>query len=111
MAWRAIYNILARRTTGWIRSVRLAYRGVQMIAGVRLLAIDARGLVVAIGQKERVLEVDDLVVCIGQEPAGELADDLRAAGLQPRTIGGARDATGLSVERAIREGAEMGASL
>lgn len=99
------------RTTGWIRQARLIRRGVQMIPGVRVQAIDQRGLVVAIGQRERVLEIDDLVVCIGQEPVTELANELCAAGQQPHSIGGARDASTLSAERAIREGVELGSLL
>jgi 2,4-dienoyl-CoA reductase (NADPH2) len=99
------------RTTGWIRHARLVNRGVQMIPGVRVQGIDQRGLVLTIGQRKRVLEVDDVVVCIGQVPVSELADELRAAGLRPQVIGGARDATALSAERAIREGVDLGGAL
>ena len=92
------------KTTGWIRRTLLARRGVQMLAGVAYDGVGLHGLHIRIGGQPRLLEVDSIVLCTGQEPLRALEAPLRAAGLTPVLVGGARQAGELDAVRAIREG-------
>jgi len=59
---------------------------------------------VTVDGQPRLLEVDSVVVCAGQEPLRALEAPLRAAGVHPVLVGGARLAGKLDAMRAIREG-------
>jgi 2,4-dienoyl-CoA reductase (NADPH2) len=93
------------RTTGWVHRLSLVRHGVEMIAGVEYLRIDDAGLHIRVGTEERVLPADHVVLCAGQESVRELVDG------KARIIGGAQEAAELDAQRAIREGAEVAASL
>ncbi len=106
------------KTSGWVHRATLARNGVKMLAGVSYLEIGARGLKIARDGAEEWLEVDTIVVCAGQESLRELHPQNDAGGERRRLavprfhlIGGAKVATELDAKRAIREGAEVAASL
>jgi 2,4-dienoyl-CoA reductase (NADPH2) len=92
------------KTTGWIKRTLLARRGVQMLGGVTYERLAPEGLHIRIDGQPRLLEVDTVVLCAGQESLRELDTPLRAQGLEPLLIGGARLAGELDAMRAIREG-------
>ena len=109
------------KTSGWVHRATLLRKGVEMLAGVEYRKIDDQGLHITVGGVERLLEVDNVIVCAGQDSLTELmpvvnvghsAGDAKPAG-GPRfhLIGGAKLAAELDAKRAIREGAELAASL
>lgn len=91
------------KTTGWIHRAALKMKQVQMMGGVQYLRIDDAGLHIRIEGAVRTLEIDDIVLCTGQEPLRELAEPLRAAGLEVHLVGGADVAQELDAKRAIRQ--------
>jgi 2,4-dienoyl-CoA reductase (NADPH2) len=102
------------KTTGWIHRAQLKMKRVEMIGGVNYERIDARGLHVSYGEareKPQLLEVDTIVLCAGQEPRRELAEPLRAQGVDVHLIGGADVAAELDAKRAIEQGTRLAASL
>jgi 2,4-dienoyl-CoA reductase (NADPH2) len=99
------------KTTGWIRRTLLKRRGVTMIAGVSYDRIDDAGLHISVGGEPRLIPADTIVVCAGQEPRRELAEPLRAAGIEVTLIGGADVAMELDARRAIAQGTEVALAL
>jgi 2,4-dienoyl-CoA reductase (NADPH2) len=102
------------KTTGWVHRIALQRLGVQMLDGVTYERIDDAGLHVRVGGQARVLAVDNVVICAGQEPVRDLAPrDAKGKITDPRyhLIGGADVAAELDAKRAIRQGAELAASL
>jgi 2,4-dienoyl-CoA reductase (NADPH2) len=98
------------RTTGWAHRTALLARGVQMRSGVNYERIDDDGLHISTNSGTEVLDVDSIVICAGQESRTELLTGLPSA-IHMRVIGGALRAAEIDAERAIREGAELAASL
>jgi 2,4-dienoyl-CoA reductase (NADPH2) len=102
------------KTSGWVHRASLKAKGVQQLSGVNYERIDDAGLHISFGTERRdprVLAVDNVVVCAGQEPVNELAEALRARGVEPHVIGGASVAAELDAKRAIRQGTELAARL
>jgi 2,4-dienoyl-CoA reductase (NADPH2) len=114
------------KTSGWVHRSVMQRSGVQMLAGVDYQRIDDRGLHISMGGASRVLAVDNVVICAGQEslhelipaaaiapgkPGQPLRTKTQQAGLRYHLIGGAAFASELDAKRAIREGAELAASL
>ncbi len=99
------------KTTGWIHRTALRHRGVVMRDGIAYQRIDDAGLHISSDAGPEVLAVDNVVICAGQESVLALATQLRELGSAPHIIGGARLATELDAERAIREGCELAARL
>ncbi len=97
------------KTSGWVHRATLQRGGVEMLAGVEYLSIDDAGLHIRVGGQTRVLEVDNVILCAGQDSLTELLPTEPS----PRfhCIGGAKLAAELDAKRAIREGAELAASL
>ena len=91
------------RTTGWVHRAELARNGVRMLKGVHYRRIDDAGLHVTVDGKEILVEADTIVVCAGQESRGWSAPYSH--------IGGAKEAGELDAERAMLEGAQLGARL
>jgi 2,4-dienoyl-CoA reductase (NADPH2) len=91
------------RTTGWVHRAELARNGVKMLKGVAYRRIDDAGVHVTVDGKESVIPADTVVICAGQEPLRPVA--------AKHLIGGAREAGELDAKRAMREGAELAASL
>ena len=68
----------------------------------------------SVNGKESILDVDHIILCAGQESLTELMPaEANAAQLKTKfhTIGGAALASELDAKRAIREGAQLAASL
>jgi 2,4-dienoyl-CoA reductase (NADPH2) len=91
------------RTTGWVHRAELARHGVRMMKGVAYRKIDDAGVHVTVDGQDSVLAADSVIVCAGQDPLRPLQGT--------HLIGGAREAGELDAKRAMREGAELAASL
>ncbi|MES2170480.1 MAG: NADPH-dependent 2,4-dienoyl-CoA reductase [Actinomycetota bacterium] len=98
-------------TTGWIHRAELRHRGVQFFTGVEYERITETGVWIRADSGRTHLEADNIVLCTGQESVAGLDDELRALGIVPRLIGGARLAGELDAKRAIREGTEVAVAL
>ena len=92
------------RTTGWVHRAELARNGVRMLKEVEYRRIDDAGLHITIQGEPMTVTADTIVLCAGQEPR-------RWPNSTFHHIGGAREAGELDAERAMREGAELGAAL
>jgi 2,4-dienoyl-CoA reductase (NADPH2) len=99
------------KTTGWIHRSALQMKQVQMMAGVDYVKIDDQGLHIQVNNKPQILEVDNVILCAGQEPQRELQKGLKDRGITTHLIGGADVASELDAKRAIRQGAELAASI
>ncbi len=106
------------KTSGWVHRAVLQRNGVEMLSGVEYRSIDDEGFHITVHGLERTLYVDHIVMCAGQEPLAELMPETDGSSGQPVTvlprfhkIGGAALAAELDAKRAIREGAELAASL
>ncbi len=99
------------KTTGWIHRTSLKNRDVDMISGATYRKIDDAGLHITVGGQDTVLPVDNVIMCAGQEPFRALQDGLVAAGQKVHLIGGADVAAELDAKRAIKQGAELAASI
>jgi 2,4-dienoyl-CoA reductase (NADPH2) len=99
------------KSTGWAHRLSLRRHGVQFMSGVVYESFDANGLNISVNNRAQTLKADHYVLCIGQESQRELLAALTALQIVPHIIGGAREAGDLDAERAIREGAELAATL
>jgi 2,4-dienoyl-CoA reductase (NADPH2) len=99
------------RTTGWAHRMTLARRGVHQMAGVEYLLIDDAGLHTRVNGEPRLFEVDTVIVCAGQTPLRTLHDELAAAGVTSRLIGGAFEASELDAKRAIDQACRLAATI
>lgn len=95
------------RTTGWTHRLTLQRRGVHMVAGVEYLKIDDAGLHTRVNGEPRVFDVDTVILCTGQTPERTLYDELLAAGLNARLVGGAYEAGELDAKRAINQATRL----
>ena len=99
------------KTTGWIHRLSLKHRHVQMLSGVTYEKIDDQGLHIIVNEQHKLLEVDHIVICAGQESYTAMYDELLAQGKSVHLIGGAKEAGELDAKRAIRQGAELAATI
>lgn len=99
------------KTTGWIHRAGLKNRQVKMLAGVQYDKVDDQGLHITIDGQPSVLDVDHVVICAGQESFTAMYDQLKTEGKNVHLIGGAKEAGELDAKRAIRQGAELAATL
>ena len=103
------------KTSGWVHRAALIRGGVKMLAGVEYNKIDDSGLHITVGGEAQILAVDNVILCAGQDSLTELMPESSATNDQttPRfhRIGGAKLAAELDAKRAIKEGAELAASL
>ncbi|MFW2066812.1 FAD-dependent oxidoreductase [Acinetobacter johnsonii] len=99
------------KTTGWIHRTGLKHRDVKMIAGASYDKIDDQGLHITVNEQPTVLEVDHVIICAGQESYTAMYDQLKADGKNVHLIGGAKEAGELDAKRAIRQGAELAATI
>ncbi len=107
------------KTSGWVHRAALIRNNVKMMGGVEYLKIDDAGLHITVGGDPRILDVDNVILCAGQDCLAELmpaaADPKKTAapttGPRFHKIGGAKLAAELDAKRAIKEGAELAASL
>lgn len=99
------------KTTGWIHRASLNMKKVLLLAKVEYVKIDDQGLTINHTNGSKLLEVDNVVVCAGQEPLRDLQQDLVEAGMRVHLIGGADEAKELDAKRAIKQAAELAATL
>jgi len=107
------------KTSGWVHRAALIRNNVKMMGGVEYHKIDDAGLHVTINGEPRILEVDNVILCAGQDSLTELMPAVvdpkkpvtPASGPRFHKIGGAKLAAELDAKRAIKEGAELAASL
>ncbi|MGW0247657.1 FAD-dependent oxidoreductase [Nocardia goodfellowii] len=102
------------KTTGWVHRAALKAKGVEHVGGVNYERIDDNGLHISFGEKRerpQLIPVDNVIICAGQESVRDLAEPLRAAGLDPHLIGGAELAAELDAKRAIDQGTRLAARL
>lgn len=99
------------KTTGWIHRMTLRKAGVKMLSGVEYSHIDDAGLHIQRDGKSQLLAVDTIVTCAGQLSNQTLLTQLQQHDVELHVIGGALKAAELDAETAIRQGAELAASL
>ncbi|WP_158770185.1 NADPH-dependent 2,4-dienoyl-CoA reductase [Paraglaciecola sp. L1A13] len=99
------------KTSGWVHRASLKQHNVKMINSVEYLKIDDQGLHVSIKGEPRIIEADNIIICAGQEPLRELHDSLLTLAKPVHIIGGADVAAELDAKRAIRQGAELAATI
>ncbi len=100
------------KTSGWVHRATLQRNQVKMLAGVEYQKIDDQGLHIVVGGQAQVLDVDHVIMCAGQESLTELMpQQVSESGPKFHKIGGAALASELDAKRAIKEGAELAASL
>jgi 2,4-dienoyl-CoA reductase (NADPH2) len=99
------------KTTGWIHRATLQKNGVEMIAGVNYKKISDAGLLIEVNGEEKLLEVDHVIICAGQESDRSLYQRLEESGTNVHLIGGANIAAELDAKRAIRQAAELAATI
>lgn len=99
------------KTSGWVHRTGLNHKKVNMLNNVEYLKIDDEGLLINQNGQQKLLAVDNIIICAGQEPLRELAAALQAENLATHLIGGADVASELDAKRAIRQGAELAATI
>jgi 2,4-dienoyl-CoA reductase (NADPH2) len=101
------------KTTGWIHRAGLKAMQVKMQGGIHYERIDDGGLWIRDGRDagSKCLVVDSIILCAGQVSERSLAEPLKAAGKRVHLIGGADLAAELDAQRAIRQGAELAATI
>lgn len=100
------------KTSGWVHRATLQRNKVKMMAGVEYHKVDDQGLHISIGGQAQILDVDHVILCAGQESLTELMPTQESpSGPRFHKIGGAALASELDAKRAIKEGAELAASL
>lgn len=102
------------KTTGWAHRLLLQKYQVHMLGGVEYLRIDDSGLHIRVDGEEKILAVDHVILCAGQESVADLVPrdaEGKVSDRRYHVIGGALLAGELDARRAIKEGAEVAASL
>ncbi len=99
------------RTTGWIKRLTLAARGVAFRPAAAYAAITPEGLELATDAGPELVPADTVLICAGQEPNRTLIPALEALGRTPHLIGGADVAAELDAKRAIDQGTRLAARL
>lgn len=109
------------KTTGWVHRAHVKSHGVMQMSGVTYDKVTNEGLWVTTPQgHSQLLRVDTIVVCAGQESVNDLMPavtdikkdaSIKKGKTQYHIIGGAKLAAELDAKRAIRDGAELAASL
>ncbi len=99
------------KTSGWVHRATLQKKNVEMIKGASYDLIDDQGLHITVDGVKKVLDVDNVILCAGQEPFRELFEQLQSEKITTHLIGGAFEAGELDAKRAIRQGAELAASI
>ncbi len=102
------------KTSGWAHRLYLKKKKVRMTGGVRYLQIDDRGLEIAVDGSTEVIAADNIVICAGQLPQNQLASvrpTRPQAAAKLHVIGGAERAVELDAQRAIKQGAQLAATL
>ena len=101
------------KTTGWVHRAHVKSHGVIQVSGAQYNKITNEGIWITNNQGQtQLLRVDSVVVCAGQESVASLMPNVGdAPDAQYHLIGGAKLAAELDAKRAIRDGAEVAASI
>ena len=101
------------KTSGWVHRAHIKSHGVIQVSGAQYDKITNEGIWITNNQgQSQLLRVDSVVVCAGQESVVELMPNVGdAPDAQYHLIGGAKLAAELDAKRAIRDGAEVAASI
>ncbi|WP_113908128.1 NADPH-dependent 2,4-dienoyl-CoA reductase [Aliidiomarina celeris] len=99
------------KTSGWVHRNTLRHKGVKMLNSVNYERIVPEGIEITRNGKRELVAADHIIVCAGQLPLRELEQPLRDAGIDVHRIGGADVAAELDAKRAIRQGAELAATI
>ena len=101
------------KTSGWVHRAHVKSHGVIQVSGAQYDKITNEGIWITNNQgQSQLLRVDSVVVCAGQESVVELMPNVGdAPDAQYHLIGGAKLAAELDAKRAIRDGAEVAASI
>lgn len=99
------------KTTGWIHRSSLKNKQVITMNGVEYEKIDDQGLHIRVKGESQCLPVDHVILCAGQLCERSLFDQLQNQAKPVHLIGGAFVAAELDAKRAIRQGAELAASI
>lgn len=102
------------KTSGWVHRAHITKHGVKQISGIAYEKITNEGIWITNADgHSQLLRVDSIVICAGQESVNDLMPDVgdNLTTGQYHLIGGAKLAGELDAKRAIREGAELAASL
>ncbi|MFT5119152.1 MAG: 2,4-dienoyl-CoA reductase (NADPH2) [Psychrobacter glaciei] len=101
------------KTSGWVHRAHIKSHGVIQVSGAQYNKITNEGVWITNNQGQtQLLRVDSVVVCAGQESVVELMPNVGdAPDAQYHLIGGAKLAAELDAKRAIRDGAEVAASI
>ncbi|MFT5816471.1 MAG: 2,4-dienoyl-CoA reductase (NADPH2), partial [Psychroserpens sp.] len=99
------------KTTGWIHRSTLQKNGVKMLAGITYQEVNDEGLVISVDGEQQTLKVDNIIICAGQESERSLYNQLQTQGVKAHLIGGANIAAELDAKRAIRQAAELAATI
>jgi 2,4-dienoyl-CoA reductase (NADPH2) len=99
------------KTSGWVHRATLKQKQVKMMSAVSYKEINSQGFVIEVDGKQQTLDVDNVIICAGQLPLTELMAPLEAKGIKVHKIGGADVAAELDAKRAIRQGAELAATI
>jgi 2,4-dienoyl-CoA reductase (NADPH2) len=99
------------KTTGWIHRATLQKSGVKMLPGVTYKKVTDDGLVIEVNGEEQLLIVDNVIICAGQKPERSLQEKLIENNVNVHLIGGASVAAELDAKRAIRQAAELAATI
>lgn len=92
------------KTTGWIHRATMKMQEVSMINNVSYQKVDDEGLHLEVGGEPKLLEVETIIICAGQLPKNSLEAGLKEQNQVTHVVGGAKEATGLDAQRAIKEG-------
>jgi len=87
----------------------VAYRGVEVLAGVRAEHVTDAGLLVSVDGEERLVPAQTVVTAIGYKPRHELEAEVKAAGIPYHVIGDARRCA--NIMYAIWDGFEVASQL
>ena len=101
------------KTTGWVHRAHVKSHGIIQVSGAQYNKITNEGIWITNNQGQtQLLRVDSVVVCAGQESVASLMPNVGdAPDAQYHLIGGAKLAAELDAKRAIRDGAEVAASI
>jgi 2,4-dienoyl-CoA reductase (NADPH2) len=99
------------KTTGWIHRSSLAMKKVNMLSSVSYEKVDDQGFHITVDGVSQLLPVDNVIVCAGQVSLKAMFEELKETGQSVHLIGGAHIAAQLDAKMAIKEAAELAASL
>ena len=99
------------KTTGWTHRLNLRKKEIKMLKGVTYKKIVENGIYISINDQDQFIECDNIIVCAGQEPDRAFFNAANNSGFRMHLIGGAYEARELDAKVAIKQAAELAASI